>query len=121
MFLLSYVHVSVVVCGVVLGMVCVRMLRCGAYRSWLSVGQPYIPSHAATAGTGMASPAVGPLPPVPGLLSLRVARSSALAAYLAPPCDATAMAQATACLMDAVCAQLAHALAWLSNLVASIP
>ena len=112
--------VCVVGSGVVLGMVCGRMLRSGVYSTWLCVDQPANPSQAATAGTGMMSPTSGQPPCGSDLLSLRAARSSAFAAYLAPPYDATAMAQATACLRNAVCVQLAHVLAWLSNQVAKI-
>ena len=79
-----------------------------------------IPPHAATAGSGSKSPTPGPSPPAPGLLSLRAALSSAFAACLAPPYEATATAHATACLKNAVCVQLAHVLAWLSNRAAPI-
>ena len=87
---------------------------------WRDVKRFTIHPHAATPGTGIKSPTFRSLLPDRGLLSLRAARSSAFAAYAAPPYEATAMAQATACLRNAVCVQLAHVLAWLSNLPASM-
>ena len=69
-----------------------------------------IPPHAATAGSGSKSSTLESPSPVPGLLPRRAALSSAFAAYLAPPYEATATAHATACLRNAVCVQLAHVL-----------
>ena len=45
-------------------------------------------------------------------VALHAARNSALAAYQAPPYDATAIAHEAACRINAVCVQLAHVLAW---------
>ena len=94
-----------------------RALRSVVRSPWRNVMRFTIPPQAATPGTGIKSPTFGSLLPGPGLLSLRAARSSAFAVYAAPPCEATAMAQATACPRKAVCVQLAHVLAWLSNLL----
>ena len=71
-----------------------------------------MPCYAATAGTGRISPGGGSLLPCIARVALRAARNSALAAYQAPPYDATAIAHEAACRINAVCVQLAHVLAW---------